>query len=452
MKLPRCLVVLSATAAGVLIIGCAGSSPADIQTPEPPTPTPTLAPFPTLEPTPTATPEPASEPTPTATPGLTPTPTPIPTPEPTSGLRPGTYQVPTELQPGIYAGHAGQDLFNSCYWERLSGVSGDFSEVLANGIPIGQFYVEVLATDKYFSIDCEITPLQDWPTPTELLTEMEPGMYIVGRDISPGTYRDEAGADLLDSCYWERLSGVSGDFSDLITNDVPTGQFFVEVQVADFAFTTTCAVILHGGSPGDTPTLEPTPTATPEPASEPTPTSTPGLTPTPTPIPTPEPTSGLRPGTYQVPTELQPGIYAGRAGQALFNSCYWERLSGVSGDFSEILANGNPIGQFYVEVLPTDKYFSADCEITPLQDWPTPTEPFTEMEPGMYIVGRDISPGTYRGEAGTDLLDSCYWERLSGVSGEFSELITNDVPVGQFFVKVQASDFAFTTTCAVILQ
>ena len=179
--------------------------------------------------------------------------------------------------------------------------------------------------------------------------------------------------------------------------------------------------------------------------SEPTATSTP----TPTITPTPKP--GLGPGTYEVGIDVQPGIHAGKAGTGILDSCYWERLRGVSGEFSDVIANNNAIGQFYVEILPTDKYFKVGCDIIPINEWPTPVEPFSNIEPGIYLVGRDIVVGTYRGEAGTGVLDSCYWERLSGVSGEFDDLITNDNANGQYFVSVLGTDYALSTTCALQL-
>ena len=191
-----------------------------------------------------------------------------------------------------------------------------------------------------------------------------------------------------------------------------------------------------------------TPPATDPPTNTSTEASTAAPTPEPAATPTPTPKLGFGPGTYQVNSDIQPGIYAGKVGTDLLDSCYWERLSGVSGELSDLTANSNAVGQFYVEVLSADKYFKIACDITPLSAWPEPAHPLSKIEPGVYLVGRDIAPGTYRGEAGTGVLDSCYWERLSGVSGEFSELIANDNPNGQYFVSVEDSDFALSTACA----
>ena len=219
-------------------------TPVPTFTPEP-TSTPTLTLTPTITPTPvpTFTPEPTWTPVPTFTPEPTSAPTSTPTPK--AGLGPGTYQVGIDIQPGIYAGKPGTGILDLCYWERLRGISGEFSDIIANNIlsAVGQIYVEILPTDKYFKVDyCDIIPLDKWPTPAEPLSEIEPGTYLVGRDIAPGTYRGEAGA--LDLCLWNRLSGISGEFHDLIDIDAPTGQYFVRVPDTDYALSTTCVLEL----------------------------------------------------------------------------------------------------------------------------------------------------------------------------------------------------------------
>ena len=127
------------------------------------------------------------------------------------------------------------------------------------------------------------------------------------------------------------------------------------------------------------------------------------------------PKKSIGPGTYQVGADIKPGVYAGKVGTGALDSCYWERLRGVSGAFEDILANDNAIGQFYVEVLSSDKFFKIACDITPLADWKVPSSTMTELEPGTYLVSRDMEAGTYRGEAGTGVLESCYWARLTGL-------------------------------------
>ena len=405
---------------GLLVLTvCADETTAPGTSEPPPIPVAPAAP----QPSPTSTAPAAPQPTPTPVAPATPEPTAVPK----KSLDPGMYQVGGDIQPGIYAGLAGTDVFDSCYWARLSGASGDFSELIANENAIGQFYVEIQPSDKYFKADCEITSLMDWSSPDEPSPEIEPGMYLIGRDISPGTYQGQAGTDVMNSCYWARLSGLSGDMNHLITNENATGSYFVTVQPSDLALKTDCQLTLSDGG-----TSVPVEAITAE--------------------STADSKKSLDPGMYKVDSDIQPGIYAGLAGTDVFDSCYWARLSGASGDFSELIANENAIGQFYVEIQPSDIYFKVDCEVTPLSDWLPPDEPSPEVEPGMYLIGRDISPGTYRGKAGTDVMNSCYWARLSGLSGDMDHLIANENASGSYFVTVRPSDMALKTGCQLTLS
>ncbi|MDD9204918.1 hypothetical protein PU560_00395, partial [Georgenia sp. 10Sc9-8] len=49
-----------------------------------------------------------------------------------------------------------------------------------------------------------------------------------------------------------------------------------------------------------------------------------------------------------------------------------------------------------------------------------PTAPRT-IGSGTHVVGTDVAPGTYRAPGGS----SCYWERLSGFSGELDDVLAN---------------------------
>lgn len=183
------------------------------------------------------------------------------------------------------------------------------------------------------------------------------------------------------------------------------------------------------------------PTATPHPAATNTP--IPGDTPDPTAMFLPptatQPSPLFKPGTYLVGVDIAPGIYKGEAGSN--PSCYWARFE----DASEILVDNDSIGQFYVEVRSSDYALETQCEVIPLDSVPASTGGFPQIiKPGMYLVGRDIQAGTYKGQAGDDF---CYWERLSDVSGELDSIIDNDYVVGEFYVQVAGSDFALSTTC-----
>jgi uncharacterized protein YlxW (UPF0749 family) len=55
------------------------------------------------------------------------------------------------------------------------------------------------------------------------------GTYVVGDDVSPGTYRAAA----TDNCYWARLSSLNT--SDIIDNNNSSGPVVMEIQASDKA-------------------------------------------------------------------------------------------------------------------------------------------------------------------------------------------------------------------------
>ena len=73
----------------------------------------------------------------------------------------------------------------------------------------------------------------DWAaTPNEAFGD---GTWLVGDDIQPGRYRVVAEG----SCYWARLSGVTGDLDDIITNEIGSGPTYVQILPTDVAFKST---------------------------------------------------------------------------------------------------------------------------------------------------------------------------------------------------------------------
>ena len=68
-------------------------------------------------------------------------------------------------------------------------------------------------------------------------------------------------------------------------------------------------------------------------------------------------------------------------------------------------------------------------------------DPSTVILNGIWIVGTDIQPGTYRAEASS----GCYWERLSGFGGTNSDIIANEFSDDAQIVTIAASDAGFNT-------
>ena len=224
------------------------------------------------------------------------------------------------------------------------------------------------------------------------------GSWRVGVDVDPGIYLTQGS----DRCYWQRLSGFSGEFSELIANDSPEGRSIVEILPSDVGFDSSrCGEWI----PVDELDLF-------------------------------EPATTFGDGVWRVGTDIEPGRYSTLGS----DRCYWQRLSGFSGDFSELIANESPEGRSVVEILPSDVGFdSARCgewvRVSEVQS----QEPATTFGDGVWQVGIDIEPGTYS----TLGSDRCYWQRLSGFSGNFSDLLANDSPEGRSIVEILPTDIGF---------
>jgi len=207
-----------------------------------PTPTPTRTPRPTPEPsTPRPTPEPSTprptaEPTPDPTPRPTPDPTPVPTPV-IATFGAGDLIVGADVEPGTYRTRS---VASFCYWERLSGFGGSLDEIIANGTGGGYFIIAIGEGDAGFSSQGCGTWSADLSAvtsdPADPITE--DGLYIVGTDIAPGTWRSSGGSGF--GCYAARLSGFGGTLDDIITNELSTeGGLIMNIAASDRGFETT---------------------------------------------------------------------------------------------------------------------------------------------------------------------------------------------------------------------
>lgn len=64
--------------------------------------------------------------------------------------------------------------------------------------------------------------------------------------------------------------------------------------------------------------------------------------------------SEIVPGMYIAGRDIEPGTYVGIAGESITDSCYCARLVCVQGTIGCVVTNNNAIGQFFVEVAPSD--------------------------------------------------------------------------------------------------
>ncbi|GHB60616.1 hypothetical protein GCM10010377_59390 [Streptomyces viridiviolaceus] len=150
-------------------------------------------------------------------------------------------------------------------------------------------------------------------------------------------------------------------------------------------------------------------------------------------------------GDFEVGSDVKPGTY--RTSGNTDDMCYWERAKDASGELDSLLANDNVSGTSYVTVKATDKLFkSSGCNDWEAVDPKAKGTPATKMagDGGMFAVGTDIAPGTYKSTGNTD--DMCYWERSKDAEHSLDSIVANNNVSGTAVVTISASDGYFKTT------
>ena len=150
-------------------------------------------------------------------------------------------------------------------------------------------------------------------------------------------------------------------------------------------------------------------------------------------------------GDFEVGGDVKPGLYRSTGNKDA--GCYWERAKDASAETDSILANDNVTGTSYVEIKASDKLFkSSGCGTWEAVDAKAKGAPGTTLkgDGGMFKVGVDIAPGTYRSTGNKDA--ECYWERSKDASHGTDSILANDNVTGTAIVKVGASDAYFKSS------
>jgi len=147
----------------------------------------------------------------------------------------GQWRVGRDIKAGRYFADPPR---SGCYWERQSGLSGEFDDIIANdfiGYNSAQVIVDISGSDVAFEADADCGTWYSTPR-HGLQSTIAPGTWLVGRQVTAGTYR----ANVSSGCYWERLSGFSGQLKDIRANDfvASAGQRFVSILSNDLGFST----------------------------------------------------------------------------------------------------------------------------------------------------------------------------------------------------------------------
>jgi hypothetical protein len=143
----------------------------------------------------------------------------------------GMFRVGADIPAGTYRA---PNPSGGCYWERLSGFSGSFAEVIANNFTPNTDIVTISPTDIGFkSESCGAWTANLAPITSDLSAPFGSGKVIVGVDAAPGTWRN---SDSSGGCYWARLSGFGGTFGDIIANGYANSPQIVTIAPGDAGF------------------------------------------------------------------------------------------------------------------------------------------------------------------------------------------------------------------------
>lgn len=141
-------------------------------------------------------------------------------------------------------------------------------------------------------------------------------------------------------------------------------------------------------------------------------------------------------GTFQVGKDIQPGTYRTRVGSS---GCYYARLKGFGGTVDDIIANNNTDAPTVVTISASDKGFQSQNCGSWTKDLSQITTNKTTFDDGIFIVGTDLTPGTYKNTG----VQGCYYARLSGFGGTTDDIIANNNVDAATIVTIAASDKGF---------
>jgi hypothetical protein len=178
--------------------------------------------------------------TPVASPSSQPTPSPTPSAPPTTPpsqsasitIPDGRHEVGVDIEAGTYRLRAPATF---CSFQRLRSFGGTSEDFIIDAIVPGYAVVTIKPTDLGFSsVDCG-----GWSSDLSAVTASKraidgDGIYIVGTDILPGTWRSTGGKD----CYWARLRGFTGVNEELLANDIVNVATTVTILPGDVGFET----------------------------------------------------------------------------------------------------------------------------------------------------------------------------------------------------------------------
>lgn len=151
-----------------------------------------------------------------------------------NAIQEGTYKVGTDIQAGLYKVVPESSFMGMAYIDRSRDASMELDSIIANGIIKNSGYVRIKASDAYVKIQGATLYPED-TIETNIRDTFEDGIYLVGVDIAPGTYKVEVTDTTTNMGYVERQSDVSMELGDVIANEIFQNQGYVEIKSTDFS-------------------------------------------------------------------------------------------------------------------------------------------------------------------------------------------------------------------------
>lgn len=147
---------------------------------------------------------------------------------PRTQFGPGQYRLTSDIPAGRYY----TDPSSGCHFQRVRSFGGTPSENLSDTVinfDAGQWIVDLLTSDAGFVTDANCG---FWVTTPRrgLSTTITPGMWIVGAQITPATYRAE---NSVAGCFWQRVSSFTGAIDAVIASAFVTSPGVQLVTIAN---------------------------------------------------------------------------------------------------------------------------------------------------------------------------------------------------------------------------
>lgn len=148
----------------------------------------------------------------------------------------GKYLVGKDIQSGLYKVTLTDSILKMGYVERAKDINMEFDSIIANIVLTGNGYVEILDSDVAVKLQgVEIEPIDIKSLKPDIKEEATDGIYLIGYDLSAGTYKVEVTDTITGMGYVERSKSVAMGMDDIIANEIIQGPSYVKIEEGDFA-------------------------------------------------------------------------------------------------------------------------------------------------------------------------------------------------------------------------